>query len=280
MRIALVCTPEAGSRKGGEELSTRLRREGAEVTVYRRERLEEVAGTDPDRLVVAGGDGSVGAAAAMAGWLGTPLAVLPTGTANNFAAAHGVPRSLDAACRLAVHGQRTAPVELGYAGGVPFVNLASAGLAPVAAERAERLKRVLGPTAYAIGAAAAAATTPPLECSIATNGASAFEGRAWQVMIASSGAFGPGVQIEGTDPGDGALDLVVIAAGPRAELLRRAWWLRQGRIASQPGAVHARADEFHIGVAEDARFNVDGEVLALGPTRFTGQRGAFKLVVG
>ena len=51
-------------------------------------------------------------------------------------------------------------MELAHAGEVPFVNLASAGLAPVAAQRAIKLKRLLGPAAYSVGAAAAALPPP------------------------------------------------------------------------------------------------------------------------
>ena len=278
-RIALIVSADAGPGTDAEALASRIERDGAAVRTFRREELESVEAAEPERLVVAGGDGSMGPAAELAARLGVPLAVLPTGTANNFAAAQGIPTEIDQACRLAAVGERARPVELARAGDVPFLNLASAGLAPVAAERAVRLKRLLGPAAYTVGAAAAALTTAPVPCEVRAEGERAFEGRTWQVMIASSGAFGPGVRVEGTDTGDGALDAVVLEAGPRTELIRRGWWMKQGRIATQPGAVYARAPVLDVDVPEGTRFNVDGEVLALGPTRFTVERGAFRLVV-
>lgn len=278
-RIALIVSADAGPGTDAAALAARIGREGAEVRTFRREEVAAVEDAAPERLVVAGGDGSVGPAAELAGRLGVPLAVLPTGTANNFAAAQGIPTELDRACRLAAVGEEARPVELGHAGDVPFLNLASAGLAPVAAERAVRLKRLLGPAAYAVGAAAAALTTAPVPCELRADGERAFAGRTWQVMVASSGAFGPGVRVEGTDTGDGALDAVVLQAGPRADLIRRGWWMKQGRIATQPGAVYARAPVLDVDVPEGTRFNVDGEVLRLGPTRFTVEPGAFRLVV-
>lgn len=278
-RIALVCSPDAGLGLGGQELSTRLRRHGAEVETFGRESTDEAAAAGVDRLVVAGGDGSIAPAAAAAGRGGLPLAVLPTGTANNFARAQGLPEALDDACRVAVESERTQTLELGWAGDRPFVNVASAGLAPVAADRALRWKRLLGPAAYTVGAVSSATTTPPVPCEVTADGREYFSGRTWQVMVASSGAFGPGVQIEVTDTEDGTLDLVVIPARRRSELLRRGWWIRRGRIASQPGAVHARARAFQVDVPQGTRFNIDGEVVPLGPLRFTSEPRAFRLVV-
>lgn len=276
-RLALVESPDAG--RGDTGCVGRLLEGGVEVESFHRARVGEIPAAGFDRIVVAGGDGSVGPAAEAAARAGVPLAVIPTGTANNFAAAVGLPTEVGEACSLAARGERTRSMELGFAGTVPFVNLASAGLAPVAARRAKRLKRALGPTAYAVGAAAAAASTPPLPCEVEAAGRDVFSGRVWQVMVASSGAFGPGVRVEGTDPGDGALDFVAVPAGPRFDLLRRGWWIMRGRIASQPGAVYARADEFEVDVPDGTEFNIDGEVVALGPARFSIERDAFELVV-
>lgn len=279
--IALVVSAGSGGGVDAEDIARRLRDAGAtDLRVFPLERLDEVAATpSPDRIVVASGDGGVGPAAALAARTSTQLAVVPAGTANNFAAAAGIPTDLDGACRLAATGQSTRSMELGHAGEIPFINLASAGLAPVAGERASRWKRVLGPAAYTAGAAAAAITTAPIECAVSGDGEPAFAGRTWQVMVAITGAFGSGVRVEGTDLTDGALDLVVIQAGPRAELLRRGWWIKRGRLATQPGAVRARARSFDVDVAPGTRFNVDGEIVELGPTRFTVKAGAFELVV-
>ena len=90
-------------------------------------------GAGAERLVVAGGDGSVAPAAERAGELGVPLAVLPTGTANDFARATGLPEDLDEACALAVGGGAVRTLDLGRKDGRPFVNACSAGLAVDAA---------------------------------------------------------------------------------------------------------------------------------------------------
>ena len=107
---------------------------------------------EPERIVVAGGDGSIGCAAGAAGGAAVPLGVVPVGTANDFARALGLPDDLDEAVELAATGARTRRLDLGAAGERPFVNAASAGLSPVAAGEAHGLKSALGPLAYAVGA--------------------------------------------------------------------------------------------------------------------------------
>src|SRR3954453_17352406 len=92
--------------------------------------LERIAAWAPDRMAAAGGDGTVGPLAELAGRLDVPLAVIPAGTANDFARAHGLPDDPAEATELAATGAPTRALDLGQlADGRPFVNVASAGLA-------------------------------------------------------------------------------------------------------------------------------------------------------
>src|SRR5262245_35712235 len=155
VRIALAANRESGGGLDPEPLAGAMRSRGAEVEVFgcRDEELERAAAWEPERLAVAGGDGTIGPAAEVAGRLDIPLAVLPTGTANDFARAYGVPADPREAAELAADGAATRPLELGrLADGRPFVNVASSGLASVAARNAQPLKPRLGPLAYGVGA--------------------------------------------------------------------------------------------------------------------------------
>ena len=281
--IALVANRGSGSGAvAPDEVEARLEALGASVVAFDRADARQAAASGADRVALAGGDGSVGPVAAAAGATGVPLALIPVGTANNFGRAAGVPEELQRACVLAARGERLRPMELGRAGELPFVNLASAGLAPVAAIRAERLKRVLGSQAYTVGAAAAALRTPPLECRVKAGKKTVFAGRTWQAMVAVSGAFGSGVRVEAAEAGDGKLDLVVVEADARWRLLGHAYRMRERRVVAERtrGILHERAVAFDIDVPAATPFNVDGEVVELGPTRFTVERAGFQLVVG
>jgi diacylglycerol kinase (ATP) len=266
VRIHLVCNASSGSGTDVDAIRRSLERHGANLVDE-----EEAA----ERIVVAGGDGTVGEGADLAARLGVPLAVVPTGTANDFARTTGLPDDLDAALELAATGARTRSLELGRADGRPFVNTASTGLAPSAARRAEPLKRLLGPFAYPLGALAAGALDKPVRCRVG----SLFEGEAWQVILACSGAFGGGTEIEAADPGDGRLDVLVLPAGPRLALARKAVAMRRGTLAETPGVLHDRVGALTVTVPPDTRFNVDGEVTTFGgDVRFSAHAGAVLLV--
>ena len=86
-----------------ERARTSVSMPGAEVFGLGRARARSTA---CDRIVVAGGDGTIGPVAELAGRLDVPLAVIPTGTANDFARANGIPLDVEAAARLAAsrHG--------------------------------------------------------------------------------------------------------------------------------------------------------------------------------
>ena len=106
---------------------------------------------------------------------------------------------------LAATGRELRRLELGRLGdGQPFVNVASAGLASVAARRAAPLKPRARPARLRRRRARAAARPPtPLPCTVRVDGATVFEGDAWQVIVAVTGAFGGGSELGAADPSDG-----------------------------------------------------------------------------
>jgi len=297
--LALVANPKSGTAPEPERLAELLAAEGAQVTVTPIQDLaEKEEGLDadgiasakrelsrdgaPDRLVVAGGDGSIGLAALMAAELGVPLAVVPVGTANDFARALELPLDLEEACVLARDPNATIRhAELALVGSRPFVNAAATGLSVAAAREARPHKSRLGPLAYAVGALKAATTARPLRGRVCCDGDECWEGRAWQVVVGATGAFGGGSEIGGTRADDGRLDVAIVPAGSRIGLARRAWGMRQGRLTEQSDVRHHRAATIDVDVrGRKPTFNVDGEVCPCEPAHFTLRDGGFQVVVG
>jgi YegS/Rv2252/BmrU family lipid kinase len=278
--MALVANERSGSSDPGL-CAARLESSGANVLRFPIEQLRCAVESHPDRLVVAGGDGSIAAVAAAAGAARIPLAVLPVGTANDFARRLGLPTELSAAAELAVRGTCLRALELGWVNQEhPFVNVASAGLPAPAARAAAPWKRVLGPLAYAAGALGAGLTAKPLPCLVACDGGELLAGEAWQVTVAASGAFGGGAALEEADPADGRLDVLAVEAGPRLGLVGLAYRLRSGDVRNHPRAFQTRCTTAEVLVPDGTTFNVDGELVSIGPARFTAQAAAFQLVVG
>jgi diacylglycerol kinase (ATP) len=276
--IALVANPRSRACDP-DDVAARLRSLGAEVELFEVEEAERAASSGCDRLAVAGGDGSIAPAAAAAGAAGVPLALIPAGTANDFAKRMGIPRELGEACRLAVQGTELRDVELGWMDERPFVNAASAGLPAPAARRARAWKGRLGPLSYAAGALVAGLTERAVPVSVGCGSGELFEGKAWQVTVAASGAFGAGSRIAGADPHDGALEVVAVGAGPRPGLVALAYRLRNGSIASHRRARQRRCRTATVELPGVTDWNVDGELVPAGSANFRGQREAFGLVV-
>jgi diacylglycerol kinase (ATP) len=283
VRVAFIANRASGSGLDPEPLVRAMRERGAEVELFGCEKseLERAAASAPDRVAVAGGDGTVAGVAELAGRLDVPLGAIPGGTANDFVRAAELPLDPVEAAVLAVTGTTLRRLELGrLADGRPFVNVASAGLASVAARRAAPLKPRLGPLAYAVGALRAAATAAPLRCAVRVDSETVFAGEAWQVIVAVTGAFGGGSEVGAADPEDGVLDVAVLPAGSRLGLARRAWGLKRGTIAEQRGVPHHRGHEIAVDLPPGTEFNADGEVRKRGMERITIERSAYALVVG
>jgi diacylglycerol kinase (ATP) len=281
VRIALTANTKSGGGLDPEPLLEAMRAHGADPQLFgcEPEDLERVAAARPDRVAVAGGDGTIAPAAEVAGRIGAPLAVIPAGTANDYARINRLPDAPQEAAVLAATGADTRAMELGrLADGRPFVNVASAGLASKAARHADPFKRVLGPLAYAAGAVRAAVTEAPLRCTVHVDGEEAFVGGAWQVIVAVTGAFGGGSQIGVADARDGVLDVAILAAGSRLALARRAWGLRRGTIVSQEPVEHRRGTVVEVRI-DDSELNVDGEVRAGGLERVTVEPRAYELLL-
>ncbi len=263
MLLALVANPKSGAGRSPDELAAALREHGHDVTTFTLDEADDAASSGADRVVVAGGDGSIGCAFAACQRAGVPLAVLPAGTANDFARAIGVSAAFDEAVRIAADPHAR---ELAVWGATiddrPFVNVASVGLAVSAAEEAAPFKRLLGPVAYALGAAIAAVRGKHLQAQVVVDGRERFSGDVWQVLVASTGTFGGIAQLSESDPETAAIEAYVVEGGTRIGLLRRVWGMRRG--GGRGGVRSFRGHRIAVHVEPAPRWNVDGEVVALG----------------
>lgn len=125
MKIALVWNDKAGSAKGIslEDVTRALEEQGAEVLLQCvsetndcRACAKAALDAGADRVVAAGGDGTVSGVAAVLVGSGKPLGVLPLGTSNSFAAALGISSDVQEALKqLLTLNPR--PVDLAWVSG-------------------------------------------------------------------------------------------------------------------------------------------------------------------
>jgi diacylglycerol kinase family enzyme len=95
------------------------------------------------RVLVAGGDGSIGSAAAALGGTATELAILPSGTLNHLAKDLGLPLDLAAAARIAIEGPAAA-IDAAAVNDHVFLSTSAVGAYASFVRLRERLERRVG----------------------------------------------------------------------------------------------------------------------------------------
>ncbi|HET8538700.1 MAG TPA: lipid kinase [Anaeromyxobacter sp.] len=239
------------------------------------------------RVVVAGGDGTISAAAGVLAGTGAALGVLPLGTANDFARSLRIPSDLDRACAVVARGE-VRPVDVAFAGRRPFLNAASAGASSAAARRlTPGLKRRAGALAYPV-AAAGAARAGPFEARLEADGA-VLEGWAVELVVGNGRYRGGGRLVAPrARPDDGRLDVYLVTAGEGrappgpvrrwAVLARYAARLLRGRHLEDPRVHHARAARVTVATRPRLELNLDGELAGWTPAEIRVAPGALRVL--
>ena len=237
------------------------------------------------RLVVAGGDGSLHLVVQHLHRRGelddADLALVPLGTGNDLARALGIP--LDdpvAAARLALHGTPR-PLDLVVDDeGRTSVNAVHLGIGAEAAQSAARLKGVLGPLAYPLGAVAAGFRSTGVHLRVEVDGEVLVDDRVLMVGIANGPGIGGGTALHPhAVPDDGLLDVMVsTATGPFARV-RFGAALQNGTLLDDPDVRSGCGREVVV-TGGPVEVNRDGEVgdSSEGRSRWRVQPGAWRLV--
>lgn len=236
-----------------------------------------------DLLVLGGGDGTVSAVVDQLVETPTTLAVLPLGTANDFARTLEIPRDVEAACTVLESG-KVVDVDLGLADDDYFVNVASLGLS-VAVTHAltSDLKRRLGTFAYPVATLRAYRGYEPfqarLEFPLGDHEPVQIE-HALQVAIGNGRYYGGGNVVSphaGID--DHTLDVYAIARGRFREHMAVAAAFRNGRFVEHPLVTHVGTREVVVRTNPPRHVNIDGEVVSTTPERFRVHRNGLHVVV-
>ncbi|WP_040260729.1 lipid kinase YegS [Pseudomonas massiliensis] len=261
-------------RKSGWDIAVRLTWEGGDAARL----VEEGLCAGYRTLIAGGGDGTlrdVAEALALHPAAGeASLALLPLGTANDFARAAGVP--LEPAEALALLDTPARPVDLGEVGGQLFLNMATGGFgSQVTANTSEDLKKVLGGAAYLF-----TGLTRFSELR-AASGVLKGPGFAWEGDLLALG-IGNGRQAGGghllcpeATVDDGLLDVSILPAP--TEVVSTLKDLLAGGLGLDTLFVRARLPWVEIQGAQGLDINLDGEPLQGTDLRFCARPGAVRL---
>jgi diacylglycerol kinase family enzyme len=251
VRVTLIHNPSAGAhgRADLERLLGLLRRERHAVRyVSAKEKDWDRALAEPaDLVAVAGGDGTVGRVAKRMAGAAMPLAVLPSGTANNIAHALGMAgRPLEDLVRGWPSARRIR-LDVGVAKGPwgerTFVEGVGVGLFARAVPQADRsptldaLERADAKVAYAVQLLRDELRRAPLLDIRASVDGRKVAGRFVMLEAMSLPYVGPNLHVApDSSPGDGLFDVVLVGEAERGRLAEdlKSWQHEKPRLAVLP----------------------------------------------
>jgi diacylglycerol kinase (ATP) len=265
------------SRSGREDLSAAvglLEEHGFEVhprPVDRPAEIPDVIHQEADKVdmvILAGGDGTMNAAADALLECQLPLGILATGTANDLARTLGIPLGLPEALEVIIEGHLRA-IDLGRVNGKHFFNVASIGLSAelIRHHTAER-KRRWWIFAYLFSVIDAYRSTRPFRALVRCNGRT-VRLRAIQIAVGNGRHYGGGMTVsEHAAIDDEQLDIYVIKDVGFWALVALLPKLRWGGLQGSEAVSVMRGGEIEIRTRRPMPVNTDGEVTTSTPARF------------
>jgi diacylglycerol kinase (ATP) len=221
-----------------------------------------------DCVLVAGGDGTLNAAAPGLVETGLPLGILPTGTANDLARTLSIPTDLALATRLIIKGN-SKRIDVGTVNEHYFFNVASIGLsAAIAQSLTGEAKRRFGPLSYPIAALRALASTGRFSAEIISKD-ERVRVKTLQIAIGNGRFYGGGNAVEQDAAiDDGHLDLYSLefqTVWKMALMLRS---FRVGQHGLWQEVRTAKCKQFEIRTTRPRPINLDGELKTHTPAVF------------
>lgn len=230
-------------------------------------------------VLVAGGDGTMRAAASGLVETGLPLGILPTGTANDLARTLDIPVDLQSAARIVSEGKLKS-IDLGLVNSHHFFNVASIGLsATVTKSLTPETKRRFGRFGYGVAALKALATSGSFNAEITIKGEKTIV-RTLQIAVGNGRFYGGGNAVERDAAiDDGHLDLYSLEFDNVWKLALMLRSFRAGQHGLWEEVRTAKCVNFEIRTSRPRSINLDGEIVTKTPAVFSVVRNAVKVFV-
>lgn len=215
-----------------------------------------------DHILIAGGDGTVNHVvnALKAAGRDTPIAVLPTGTANDFARLIGMPSDIPTACKQILDGA-IVDFDLGRANGRYFVNVFSSGLfTDVSQKTPTLLKNTFGKLAYYVSGLGELPNFRHMQLRVESTGKVVFAGSALMVFVFNGQTAGSLKIAYLSDAADGLLDVLIVRGENIVEAIRTvAEYLLPASGRYPKDVVHLRGSELTIHSLHGETTDMDGQ---------------------
>ncbi|HEX4959588.1 MAG TPA: diacylglycerol kinase family protein [Thermoanaerobaculia bacterium] len=267
--VRFLINPAAGRGTGRAHLD-RIRvlasRHGAGLVVTRKvsdlwEQARRAAEDGVERLLVAGGDGTMHHA--LQGLAGTPcaLGIVPLGTGNDFAGTLAVPPELEPAVERAITGE-VRSIDLLRVGEAYSASYAGVGFdSEVTRYANEGVRFLRGPLVYFYAVIHTLVTFEPPWMRVVHDGGT-FEGKVMFAVVNNLPRFGGGMRIAPEAKiDDGMLDLVIVREIPKRALLAVFPKVYTGKHVTHPDVLITRTRRAEITIDRAMTMYGGGEPL-------------------
>ncbi|PXX60164.1 diacylglycerol kinase [Nocardia tenerifensis] len=309
VRAVTVVTNRHAGLGAGHDVATaalaRLRERGVEVAEVRAPSAAEtvrlvrdsIARDNPDAVVCIGGDGLINVTLDAVAHTGVPLGLVPAGTGNDLARELGVPTEDPVAAADLVAQGRTRTIDLGRielsepeSAPMWFVTVAGTGFDARVTLRANAMRWPRGRLRYTAAALAEISGRLTVPYRVELTGAvtegltnpgagSTVETNAVMVAVGNTRTYGGGMLIcPDAVLDDGLLDLTVVGALSRWEMLRLLPALSAGKRQNHPEVKQYRAAAITL-TAQGAPATADGEPVGTLPITIRAVPSALTVLV-
>ncbi|MBW3660505.1 MAG: diacylglycerol kinase family lipid kinase [Gemmatimonadetes bacterium] len=286
--MMVIANPRAGHGRGLrnlERLREAVRRRGVDCAVVGTDRpghatelARRAAESGSPRVGVMGGDGTISEVAN--GLVGSPtaMAVLPMGTGNDVARSLGIPRGLEEALDLAVHGQAR-PIDIGRERDRFFVSVLGVGFPTIVAEEANAIDWLHGSPAFFVAVYKALHRLRAIPLRIELDD-KAIEGDCVAVLVQNTPYTGGGLKMAPeAKVDDGALDVVIVEDIGRLDLMINFPRVYRGGHFAHPSFTAHRTRAIRIESTETLSKMFDGDICGTTPLEAEVVPGGIQMVL-
>ena len=223
--------------------------------------LSEMDQSEYSRIIAAGGDGTVNLCvnAMIKHGIYLPLAILPAGTANDFAYYFELPSEIEYQLDIAL-GDRTTKADVGVVNGRNFINVAAMGaMVDVSQKTDPNLKNAIGTLAYYLKAVTEIPQIKVLPVTLTTPKKVYKEEIYFMVVMngESAGVFRKLSPQSSMD--DGMLDVIAFRKMPIVDFAPLLFEVVHGRHPKNKHVLYFQTDRLLVESDEDISTDVDGE---------------------
>lgn len=211
-------------------------------------------------IIVAGGDGTVDTVVNTMKSLDIhlPLAILPVGTANDFAKFIGMSPNVEEACEQILNSTPK-PVDIGRINDKYFINVASTGLFTDVSQKTDvNLKNTIGKLAYYIKGLEQLPNFRKLKIEVDSEEFS-YHGDMYLMLVFNGQTAGNFKLAYNSSVRDGMLDVIIIKAVMIRELIPLFIRILKGEHLDDPNVLYFKTNKLHIESKEDIVTDIDGE---------------------